>query len=70
MPGPWMVRLRAVRVNTDHGGAAGDAGVKVSSKTIPEVDVSYFFTPNLAAELILTYPQNTPCALAAPRSVR
>ncbi|MDF1480881.1 OmpW/AlkL family protein [Extensimonas sp. H3M7-6] len=57
MPGPWMVRLRAVRVNTDHGGAAGDAGVKVSSKTIPEVDVSYFFTPNLAAELILTYPQ-------------
>ena len=29
----------------------------VSSKTIPEIDISYFFTPNIAAELILTYPQ-------------
>jgi outer membrane protein len=24
---------------------------------LPEVDISYFFTPNVAAELILTYPQ-------------
>jgi outer membrane protein len=31
--------------------------VSVSSKVIPEVDFTYFFTPNIAAELILTYPQ-------------
>ncbi|EIL96220.1 Outer membrane protein W [Rhodanobacter thiooxydans LCS2] len=31
--------------------------ITVSSKTIPEVDISYFFSPNIAAELILTYPQ-------------
>jgi outer membrane protein len=29
----------------------------VSNKTIPEVDITYFFTPNIAAELILTVPQ-------------
>ena len=26
-------------------------------KTIPELDISYFFTPNIAAELVLTVPQ-------------
>ena len=33
------------------------SAIHVSEKTIPEVDISYFFTPNLAAELVLTYPQ-------------
>ena len=54
---PWMVRVRAVHLNSDNGGVAGDAGVSINNKWIPEVDVSYFFTPNFAAELILTYPQ-------------
>ena len=31
--------------------------LSINDKWIPEVDVSYFFTPNFAAELILTYPQ-------------
>lgn len=34
-----------------------DPAVTVNSKTIPEVDFTYFLSPNLAAELILTYPQ-------------
>ena len=34
-----------------------DLGLSLSRKTIPELDFSYFFTPNLAAELILTVPQ-------------
>jgi outer membrane protein len=34
-----------------------DPAVTVNRKTIPEVDFTYFFSPNLAAELILTYPQ-------------
>jgi outer membrane protein len=32
-------------------------GLTVNDKTIPEVDISYFFSKNIAAELILTVPQ-------------
>ena len=55
--GQWLVRARAVHLASDNGGAAGAAGVSVNDKWIPEVDVSYFFTPNFATELVLTYPQ-------------
>jgi len=55
--GQWLVRARAVHIDSSNGGAAGAAGVSINDKWIPEVDVSYFFTPNFAAELILTYPQ-------------
>ncbi|MGV8893759.1 MAG: OmpW/AlkL family protein [Burkholderiaceae bacterium] len=58
---PWLVRARVVNIDTDNKfdttGALPADSVHVSNKTIPEVDISYFFTPNLAAELILTYPQ-------------
>ena len=54
---PWQVRVRAVHLNSDNGGTAGDAGVSINNKWMPEVDVSYYFTPNIAAELVLTYPQ-------------
>lgn len=59
---PWLVRVRAVHIDpadkSDQvGGTGASDRLTVSSKTIPEFDVSYFFTPNLAAELILTYPQ-------------
>jgi outer membrane protein len=55
---PWMVRARAVSVEWKNSGAAGDAGIWAKDKTIPEVDISYFFNKNIAAELVLTYPQN------------
>lgn len=54
--GPWMVRVRAVDLNSANGDDTG-LGLSVNDKVIPEVDISYFFTPNLAAELILTVPQ-------------
>ena len=59
---PWLVRARAVHIDpADKSAPVGGAGASdrltVSEKTIPEIDISYFFTPNLAAELILTYPQ-------------
>lgn len=57
---PWMVRVRAVNVEWDNSGSAGKEGggsVWAKDKTIPEVDISYFFTKNIAAELVLTYPQ-------------
>jgi outer membrane protein len=53
---PWLVRVRAVQLNMDSQDSTG-LGLSVNDKTIPEFDVSYFFTPNLAAELILTWPQ-------------
>lgn len=55
--GQWLVRARAAHMDNDNGGAAGAAGVSINNKWIPELDVSYFFTPNFAAELVLTYPQ-------------
>lgn len=61
--GNWLVRARAVNVDTANGSTPigalsvpGDA-IHVESKIIPELDISYFFTKNLAAELILTVPQ-------------
>ncbi|MCC2972965.1 OmpW family protein [Massilia sp. IC2-476] len=68
----WMVRARAVHIDPANESAplAGTGAVDrihVSSKTIPEVDVSYFFTPNLAAELILTYPQKHDVTLDGAR---
>ena len=53
---PWMVRARAVHLDMANKDSTG-LGLTVDNKTIPEVDVSYFFTPNIAAELILTVPQ-------------
>lgn len=59
---PWMVRARAVHLDPADksdpvNGAGASDRIGVSSKTIPEVDISYFFSPNLSAELVLTYPQ-------------
>jgi outer membrane protein len=53
---PWMVRARAVHLDMANKDSTG-LGLMVDNKTIPEVDVSYFFTPNIVAELILTVPQ-------------
>ena len=54
--GPWMVRARAVHLDSANKDST-PLGLSINNKTIPEVDVSYFFTPNVAAELILTVPQ-------------
>jgi outer membrane protein len=58
--GNWMVRARALHMNPDNGNSGGlnlPIDVKAENKTFPEIDITYFFTPNIAAELILTYPQ-------------
>ncbi|MDE2584575.1 MAG: OmpW family protein [Betaproteobacteria bacterium] len=57
---PWMVRARAVNLNfanhqTDQ---VKDLNIKADDRWIPEADISYFFTKNIAAELVLTYPQD------------
>lgn len=59
---PWLVRIRALNMAPANesdpvGGVGASDRIHVSNKTFPELDISYFFTPNLAAELVLTYPQ-------------
>jgi outer membrane protein len=53
---PWLLRLRAVHMDMLNHDSTG-LGLSVNNKTIPEFDVSYFFTENIAAELVLTVPQ-------------
>jgi len=53
---PWLVRVRAVHLDSANKDSTG-LGLSVNNKTIPEVDISYFFNKNVAAELILTVPQ-------------
>lgn len=56
--GPFMVRVRAINMNVDNGNSPRSAAgkVEVDDKVFPEIDFSYFFTPHIAAELVLTYP--------------
>ena len=54
---PWLVRLRAVQLDMANENSTGVAGLGANNKTIGELDVSYFWTPNWAAELVLTVPQ-------------
>jgi outer membrane protein len=51
----WQVRLRAVGVAPDESASIGIIGgdVAISNALIPELDITYFFTENFAAELIL-----------------
>ncbi|MBH0236976.1 OmpW family protein [Methylobrevis sp. L22] len=53
---PWQVRLRALGVITRDSGAVdgvAGSGLSFSDTVIPELDISYYFTDNIAAELIL-----------------
>lgn len=57
---PWMVRARAVDLNfaNHQTDAVKTNNIKADDRWIPEADISYFFTKNIAAELVLTYPQD------------
>lgn len=56
---PWMIRVRALVVapqssaSVSVNGAADVNGLKASTSVVPELDITYFFTKNIAAELIL-----------------
>lgn len=55
---PWMVRFRATNLDMKNDtNVTAVPALNVNNKTIPEVDVSYFFDKNVAAELVLTVPQ-------------
>lgn len=53
-PHDWQVRLRAISVSPDEDSATSNGGsITADSAVMPELDISYFFTENLSAELIL-----------------
>ena len=52
-----MVRFRATNLDMANKNGTTIAGLNVNNKVIPEVDVTYFFNKNVAAELVLTVPQ-------------
>jgi outer membrane protein len=54
--GPWHVRVRALNLDPANDDSTG-LDLSVNSKVFPEVDISYFFSPEFSAELVLTYPQ-------------
>ncbi|MCI4661122.1 MAG: outer membrane beta-barrel protein [Neomegalonema sp.] len=53
--GSFMVRARGIYVMPDESSSLSIAGLEAdaSSALVPEVDFTYFFTPNIAAELIV-----------------
>jgi len=70
--GPWQIRLRELSViPMDYGsvrapslrskglGFLSGHGVGFSNSIIPELDISYYFTKNIAAELILGTTKTT-----------
>ena len=47
----WMMRVRAINIAPDVSSSV--AGLDVSNEWVPEVDFTYFVTPNIGVELIL-----------------
>ena len=53
---PWMIRLRGLGVvtrNSGHVDQVAGSGLTTTDTIVPELDITYFFTKNIAAELIL-----------------
>lgn len=62
---PWMVRVRALGIFPDDSsstfslnGAAISGETDVDNAYTVDLDISYFFTPNLAVELTLAYAEH------------
>lgn len=61
--GNWEVRLRGVYLDPANKSDAIPAigvpenAIHINSKTLPDLDLEYYFVPNWSAELVLTYPQ-------------
>ena len=67
---PWSVRVGLLDLQpankSDGGGPLSLPAdiLHVNSKVFPEFDIFYTFTPNIVAELVLTYPQKQEVTLA------
>ena len=65
--GDFMVRVRALQLDPANQNTADAVittdSVSVNTKTIWEIDASYFVTPNVALELVATTPQKQTVSL-------
>jgi outer membrane protein len=74
--GTWMVNLRATDVSPDEDAPILAAGVptglkaEVSSDVMPTLGIAYFFTDNIAAELILGTTQHQVKAVGGATNVK
>jgi len=51
---PWQLRVRAIDVSPDESSTTSNGGkITADATVVPELDISYFFTDNISAELIL-----------------
>lgn len=70
---PWMFRVRALKMSPANESdpipslSVPKDAIHVEDKWFPEVDFSYFFTSNIAMELILTYPQKHDVTLSGSK---
>lgn len=59
--GPWLVRVRALHIDPANKSspvpslAVPADAIHVKDKWVPELDISYFFTKQIAAELVLAF---------------
>jgi len=49
----WMIRARGIGVIPDEDGTGALDNLDISDAFVPELDISYFFTKNIAMELVL-----------------
>lgn len=57
---PWMIRFRAIGVLPNSSAKFNVPGsAHVSDRVVPEVDISYFFSPNFAVETICCFTKHT-----------
>jgi len=51
----WLMRIRGINMNPDVSSTVNVIGgeADIDSDSVPELDITYFFTDNIAAELIL-----------------
>lgn len=54
--GDWIVRLRATALQSANKDSTG-LDLSINDKVLPELDITRFLSPSVAAELVLTYPQ-------------
>lgn len=65
-PHDWMIRVRAIDVHPDSDSSSSGASVFVDNQIVPELDITYFWTDNIATELILaTSPHDLETAAGA-----
>ena len=63
--GDWLVRLRGIHVSPSESATITPIGgdVAIDTATVPELDISYFLTDNIAVELILATTKHSPQAI-------